>query len=335
MLKFGLAHPVTNNRFNICSKLTTTAYYGKADSITVVVPGGAPADLDRFFGTIYGSSSKQTIGRVNKCILGPSTHTANVGAVEVLNVIQVSSSNIISFEKPIAYLYNTGNPVTMIGAGLPGGWVGTWIGSGHNDFSYGSILKTDGYSDQYGFDVYSIVGGGFNYAVLEMPLLMANTYYRLEIKYRSVNLSGGSARLSIYEGNRSFNSSSSIDLPHSTNWNSLYSVFKTVANQTLTPVIMLYFPGGRTADKFEVANISLTHASHDLSKYSSTGVSEISEFPDRGSIKINRMTESMKLGENFRGDKFTSTVLENIVLPVARYRIGYSMSYVSDRKSVV
>lgn len=326
-MKLGLSHPLYNNRFNIMSKYVTTMVTTVTTTLNINLVDGMPLELERMG---IGVDNLQ-FGQIPKAILGPSTHSDNVGATEVIDItggLTSAGVHSLAIKTAPTYLYTVGDPITLITPGLPGGWHGTLPSVNTNNFSWGNILSNNNYSDMFGFSILNIVGHVSNYATLNCKRLQANTYYRLSIMYKSTNLAGGSA--SIRLNSALYTPLTTLALPAASDWTEASITFQTADNISEDMFIVLYFALGITADSFQVAGISLTHASYDDSTdYTTNGYSDISMFPALGSTIVTNIHPNTKIGSDIEGLPYLIDNSRSDVLPLQRYKISQRFDNIS------
>lgn len=323
---FGVAHPIPNNRFRACVSESTTITSISSNVITVTVTGKRlPSDLDRYFGK---SVEKCVGGHINKVILGPSTHSLNVGAMEVLPVKSATGLTITVLEA-INYSYSSGDDITLIGIGLPFGWHESVLDMVHyNDFPFGSILSINGYSDQYLWDIVACTSGSHTKACyLKTPPIINNTYYRLSVNYKLINLSSTQPVLGLYDNSDINSNWLNLSLPASTSWSSVSGVAKTipVSEEKKNLVVSLNFVSSTTFDRLSISGIALTHTMHYVDEYTSATLSDIGEYPRLGSVKVRRFVDTGKVVKNIDGLPYRSNFLNKQWLPVTRYSITYDI----------
>ena len=340
--RFGIALPIYNYRFNKPHIWATTITSIASKTITPgTFPGGSADRSDRLFGsTEVESIACDYAGKINRVILGPSTHSSNLGAVEELFVAYGNTGSLnIEVEDTPAYSYTSGDPLTMCGIGCPDGWYGAITGSSTKDFSNGTVIDvslgsqiSDGYVDPYGFNILNDTQDVDDAARLNIGKLMAEHYYRLEVHYKSDYASGTNDAVLVAE--KGVTSLGSMNLVNTSGvWSTLSSVFNTDGYQS-NDSFLVVGSKGITAN-LNISSISLTHAPYDDrtsnggTVYNQDGVSTIDEYPLRGSVRVKRMHAGQKFEFLQRG-RNQKIIVPNFSLPITRYSISYQLTDISS-----
>jgi hypothetical protein len=334
--KFGIAHPIYNSRFNIAKKAVATYFGTASNTITVTIPVGIPRDLDHFFGPA-DTVEKQDSGKWNKIIVGPNT----AGNIEVFDVLDAtpdgSTRSIITIDKALVATYLAGDSVTMIGTGMPDGW----IGSG-TLFSAGAIADGGGYIDPYSFNLVDTTGYGHgsNFALFDIGNLLANNFYILTVLYKTdgtFNLDGTETRSVSVSQNQGGSISeivaSRILFSVNTSWTAATVVFTTSDDQTGTGRLLV--TNGQIAasigTEVRIGSISLTHALFGSdSEYDTDGVIQLSEWPVLGSVSIKRRYEGSKIIQNLDGSRMSSQTLDNQIMPLTKFTLDYQFDRLAN-----
>lgn len=329
-MKIGLAHPISNYRFNEMCSYTATLSAHTTTTVDINLSGGMPADITNMF-----FNNSFNLGRMHRIILGPSNNAAWYKKTESFMVKSSAlANNRITVFGTIAGTYNASDKVTIIGTGMPGAWYGTYPTSSNQVFAYGTMFNpTNSLLDPYCFQCTDITGANTNYASLNIKRLLPNTYYRLSVYYKSFNQSATAAKLRVYNdiATPTIYTNSNIDMSASSDWTELSTVFFTENVVDEDNFLLLWFPLNCNATTFTIANIALTHASYNTgTDYTTNGYSNIDELPDENSVFVKRIHVGSKLKTNIQGYKQHSVHMNNTILPITRYDITMNFSYMSD-----
>lgn len=212
-MKFGLAHPIYNNRYNKLKIIETTAKSLTYPNLHVDLFDGGALNWNRnFMSDSDGAFGRQVqeAGLVQKVIIGPSTHASNTGETRVYDITLSNNSSVIPSSSGIVLIepngiddiqITIGDPVTFLVGGLPDGWTGYAYGATTSSFIWGSTIDDGGYCGPYGFNILD-VDPTDNNCIANIPLrnLQANTWYRLGVMYKMEGVTSYTEkiRLSIY-----------------------------------------------------------------------------------------------------------------------------------------
>lgn len=330
--RIGIAYPIYNSRWNICKMKPTIFSPGASAEIqTVSIPTGITGDYDRFFGPgpqSYTGVMKEYFGKLNRLILGPSTHSSNVGATEELIVASVSSLTSVYTQSDRIYSYTNGDPCTIIGIGMPDGWSG-YTSSAY--FAAGSTIGVFGDTlGKYGFNIYYATYTSYDsfcYQGLYYPLL-SGMKYRLGVYYKGINPTFNTSAVMFKLGYGA--SSFTINAQNVTDWTEDYVIFETPADISggSSYALYVYMPVVSGSPGISIDSINITTAPYDSTDYS-YGLTIFDEYP-KSSIAVKKNRISSRLGQDSQGFKYAKSISSGQFLPMDVYSIRYSMSFVPE-----
>lgn len=325
--KFGIAHPIPNYRFQRPKVVEATLQSIVGNVITVNLTGvDCPSDLDYFFGPPSGVGSKQKYGRLNKIIVGPSTNAANLGATQTFDVLSIATSTAVTCQQSSLYVFSAGDPITMVGVGIPDGWVNQLSGG----YFQGGWIFEDGYVDHHRFLIYRPVANNpRQVCYLDIGYLLPRTTYRASIVYKAVTGTEGAATnnsFRIEEGVGGTNHQ--LPVYYRAAYTEQTVTFTTEEDQSIPAI--LGWQGIQTYANVELslAAFSLSHASHSAADYSS-GISQFTMYPSLGGVSIDRVVKQTRLIETMDYTRLIPAALSSLTLPLTRYIITYDFDNIS------
>lgn len=241
--ELGIADPIIYNHSFRVRKIHETILNGavaaSSSSFTIDQPANAPI-AKYIVGGNGGSNSNYVKNFLNKIVVGPSSHSSNVGAVEELYILS-ATGNTITTTSSCTYAYSDNDPITIYGTGCPDGWVfdSAMFSGGIIDNSY------KGYDDLCGFSVpaNSSALATRPYAELTLNKLIPDRKYNFGCWYRRAT-DGYSQYMSLnlYE-NGSSSASASLELSGGTSgWVEISTTFTANASQTANSFLRYLVP---------------------------------------------------------------------------------------------
>lgn len=330
----GVAHPIPNYRFHIPKRFSMGITSISGHDLTPDTPGyGFPNTADQLFGHLKTESiAGDYCGKINKVILGPSSHSSNVDAVEELYVDSGSSGDFtITMEGTPAYSYQSTDPFTVISLGMPEGWDGKEPGGTTTAFSYGRMVSDVSFSDALGYEILNITGSTSprNWAFYDLGRLMANTKYLIRVNYSADLDSGDSGTILIRDGD-GITALGTLTCTHTGagTFDTESVLFETGDLQSENAQLVIFFPVNHTGNSFNLASVSLTTGIYDATgtTYSTDGFSVFEMYPDLGSVKVMRLHNVSKLDMLASGKKYAKYANKDHALPITRYSISYGFT---------
>jgi len=335
--RLAIAHPIYNSRWNKMKVASGTINAASSGGTTLSIPEAQfNGKGDRLFGQMAPIPSIDFCGIQQQVTVGPSTNAANPNGAEKTNPDSASSLTgniLLDIKEDLQYSYTAGDDCTIQILGIPDGWKGDFGGGTGTDFSYGRIIHppsdfTDksGVTDPFCFSHFDITGSTANKCSTILNYLNARQTYRLEVKYMGVGYSGGSTTVQLIDGSSSVKATLNLN-SSAGGWTTVGQAFTSADLQSTLPYILITHPAGVSATALHIASISLSY--HPMSGYT-TGYVDLDMYPDTGSVRVKRLTNSSKLTKKLNGTNALSTVpsLSGAELPVTRYQISQSFTNV-------
>jgi hypothetical protein len=329
---FALTQPFRNYRFNKMRKIVSTVTSVGSNYVTFANPSYASITAaDENTGNLnVDNLNTDYAGKRLKVLLGPSTNSSNVGAMEIVDGEYASEASMtIYFGGSKLYLYNSGDPITFPSLSYPDGWLADVSGS---DYSGGRIIVDSGMADRSGLsDCYclaqtNLVEDSSNFISMDIGNILAGIYHRLEVKYYASGYFG-SEYSRLYLAFSGWTSASVLELTNTSGWEIGVATFITSAVPAMGT---LYISHGTSCTAG--ADIFLTGISLTWTPLSIAGKTKLSAFPIRGSVHITRRGRSKKLAFNAaNNNRFGVDVFNDMLdLPITRYKLSYSIKGLNE-----
>jgi hypothetical protein len=353
--KFGIAHPIPNNRWNRMKAFSGDAFGAHVDTLKVDLDlahiFGGPSDTDRLFAITYLSGIDHCYAGwgIMRMLLGPSSNASYLGKVEDFAVITGGTSSVASrvmVDKTITNTYNAHDPVTVMTLTAPAGWAGDTPGNDRKAFYFGRTVENsvaNMYASPYNFSILNATANSSANASLLLLPLAPYTRYRIDVHYKNENNGGTKGPIiGVIEKTSGAWSAITASLVYcdnlSGNWMTGYAIFVTSNVPEGHALFVNFSQTGTNLTATHISSIAITHASHDLNVsgggtvYSEDGVSTPIDSPSLGSVQIIRN----HVGNEIAYDSFGYPVIKEISrppnLPVVTYQIQYTLSGIEQSR---
>jgi hypothetical protein len=296
-----------------------------------------PSELYNLFAAAYASGSYAQkgitrFGYLNKIVLGPSTHASNPGAIEIHYVANASGLVVtVDPAKTIAYLYSAGDPVTIIGLGLPDGWTISFPGGGLHTFYGGSMLADA--VDSYSADpnMYLLTNFSADAQVyIRLPKLAPYTYYTLlaKLKVDGTWTNTGTATLGIRNNVNGVVAQTTVNVAATaTDWHEYSVSFQLTSDAN--PYYILLYAGSDVMPKLRIAGLALGTTEEynigSISEYTSADFKTIGDNPAVGGVRIGRFMEGGSPVVGIDGKARIDSILNSQIFSFTRYQVTYEV----------
>jgi hypothetical protein len=343
--EFGIAHPLYNNRFNVCKRLTSTIYSINSGNKQLFYdyPAYSSRSVNMFKMDGLDEAKRSKAGHFNKIILGPSTNPANLGASEsMINFTPLPFSTtvgVVVYES-LKYLYQPGDPITIVCVGYPDGWSArtSFNTFGHMSGIIGSSTSLSN-ANKFGFNFYKPNTGAYTDEdtgyKLSIGKLDINSTYLLRIYYGLFNSHfPNGIKFSIIPTNGGSSLITNLSLPNNTSIDLVeYEATITTGDTTKEYDLVFEFEGGSEAQiSGGINSISLTRqddvqqTKDGMSYYKTSKLYTPTVHPDKDSVQVNRFNDNTKIRQQANGAfLFTNQYKENII-SVPRYQVSYHIT---------
>lgn len=255
--QLSIAHPIYNRAFRY-RKIVETTINGNvsagASTITIDQPTGCP-NAANFFGR---QGTTFIPSKLDKIVIGPSSDSSNVGAVEEL-LVSGTSLNTITPVKTITYDYLDNDPITLYGTAMPDGWV---CSSGSEKL-FGLLHELNagvgyGKNDMCSLTIPVDLAASSSWKMsLDIGRLIPNRYHLLSVFNKTISTENNPVLIKLYENG---SASASVTVTPSAANDGVYvenlGIFTSQSTQTASAVIKIEWPSG-AVDPIQIDSINL------------------------------------------------------------------------------